>query len=61
MSIREEIRNRLNDDGIEYILAQFVDIHGSAKVKMLPVAMYDDAIDTGAGFAGAARARTPLP
>ena len=54
MSIREEIRHRLNDDGIEYILAQFVDIHGSAKVKMLPVAMYDDAIDVGAGFAGAA-------
>ncbi|MEX2285462.1 MAG: type III glutamate--ammonia ligase [Planctomycetaceae bacterium] len=51
---REQIRRKLRDGNIEYILVQFVDIHGSAKVKMVPAACLDDAIDVGAGFAGAA-------
>ena len=54
MATREEIRQRMTDDNIEYILAQFVDINGSAKVKMVPASHLDDVIDTGAGFAGAA-------
>ena len=41
-------------DGIEFLLTQFVDINGSPKVKMVPVAHFDDVIDEGAGFAGAA-------
>ncbi len=44
----------MHDDGIEYLLAQFVDINGSPKVKMVPVAHFDAAVDEGAGFAGAA-------
>lgn len=51
---RDELRNRLEADGIKFILAQFVDIHGSAKVKMCPVESLDTLIDDGAGFAGAA-------
>ena len=51
---REEIRRMLDEDGIEYLLTQFVDIHGSPKVKMVPVSHLDDVIDEGAGFAGAA-------
>ena len=54
MATREEIRQRMGDDQIEYILAQFVDIYGSPKVKMVPASHFDDVIDTGAGFAGAA-------
>ena len=54
MSEREDIRSRMSQDGIEFLLAQFVDIHGSAKVKMVPVSSFDAAIDEGAGFAGAA-------
>ena len=54
MSDREEIRSRMSQDGIEFLLAQFVDMHGSAKVKMVPVSSFDAAIDEGAGFAGAA-------
>ena len=54
MASREEVRQRLQKDKIEYILAQFVDIHGSPKVKMVPVSHFDDIIDGGAGFAGAA-------
>ena len=51
---RDEVRRRLQEDQIEYILAQFVDIHGAAKVKMVPVAHFDDVTDAGAGFAGGA-------
>ena len=44
----------MEQDGIEFLLVQFVDITGAAKVKMIPAANLDDAIDVGAGFAGAA-------
>ncbi len=54
MSDRDHLRTQFKKDGIEFILVQFVDIHGAAKVKMMPVACLDDAIDVGAGFAGAA-------
>ena len=54
MATREEVHRRIQEDGIEYLLAQFVDINGSPKVKMMPVSHLDDAIDVGAGFAGAA-------
>ncbi|MBC8290124.1 MAG: type III glutamate--ammonia ligase [Planctomycetes bacterium] len=54
MADRAEIREQMAADGIEFLLAQFVDIHGSAKVKMVPVSSLDDMLDSGAGFAGAA-------
>ena len=54
MPTRDELRKQMATDGIEYLLVQFVDITGAAKVKMVPVAAFDAAIDDGAGFAGAA-------
>ena len=51
---RELVREQLADQGIEFILAQFVDIHGCPKVKQVPVSCFDSLIDSGAGFAGAA-------
>jgi glutamine synthetase len=54
MSERELARERLKEDGIEFIVVQFVDLHGSAKAKMVPVECFDDVIDVGAGFAGGA-------
>ena len=54
MAEREQIRKQMAKDGVEFILAQFVDIHGTAKVKMVPVASFDAMLDEGAGFAGAA-------
>ncbi|MCH8185361.1 MAG: type III glutamate--ammonia ligase [Chloroflexi bacterium] len=54
MVTREEVRQRMRDDGIEYLLVQFVDINGSPKVKMVPVSHFEDVIGDGAGFAGAA-------
>ena len=54
MDTREAVRLRMQEDKIEFLLAQFVDINGSPKVKMVPAAHLDDVIDDGAGFAGAA-------
>ena len=54
MSTRDALRKQMEEDGIEYLLVQFVDITGAAKVKMVPVNSFDDAIDDGAGFAGGA-------
>lgn len=54
MASKEELHKQMDEDKIEYILVQFVDIHGSPKVKMVPVAHFDDVVDVGAGFAGAA-------
>lgn len=50
----DELKQRLSEDKIEYILAQFVDINGSAKVKMVPVRFVEDIVNEGAGFAGGA-------
>ncbi len=54
MADREQLRKQLQTDGIEFLLVQFVDVTGAAKVKMMPSSSLDDAIDAGAGFAGAA-------
>lgn len=44
----------MRDENIEFILVQFVDITGAAKVKMMPASCLTDAVAAGAGFAGAA-------
>lgn len=51
---KESIKSRMKGDGIEFILAQFIDINGSVKVKQVPVQCFEDIVDDGAGFAGAA-------
>lgn len=43
----------LNRNGVRYVLAQFVDIHGVAKSKAVPVSHLNDVLTGGAGFAGA--------
>ncbi|WP_372740895.1 type III glutamate--ammonia ligase [Neptunomonas sp.] len=47
-----EIAAFLSDNNIKYILAQFVDIHGVAKTKSVPVNCLMDVVEKGAGFAG---------
>ena len=49
-----EAKKFLADNQVKYILAQFVDIHGVAKVKSVPAAHLEDILTTGAGFAGGA-------
>ena len=51
---RTKLKSTLQKDGIQYLLVQFVDIHGSPKVKMVPSEAVDDVADVGAGFAGGA-------
>ncbi|MBI5443059.1 MAG: type III glutamate--ammonia ligase [Deltaproteobacteria bacterium] len=50
----ESVKSKLAADGIEYILALFVDVNGAAKVKQVPVGCFEDIVKDGAGFAGAA-------
>ena len=49
-----EAKKFLADNQVKYILAQFVDIHGVAKVKSLPARHLEDILTAGAGFAGGA-------
>jgi glutamine synthetase len=49
---REELRARAEEDGIEFFLAMFVDLHGKPCAKAVPMASLDLLMDGGAGFAG---------
>jgi glutamine synthetase len=42
----------LAEHDVKFVLAQFVDIHGVAKAKAVPVDHFDDILREGAGFAG---------
>src|SRR5450432_4596024 len=48
----QDARKMLSEKQIKFILAQFVDIHGSAKAKAVPVEHLDMILNEGAGFAG---------
>ena len=54
MATLSEVQARLEQDGIEFILVQFCDIHGAAKAKMVPAQELGEMVTGGAGFAGAA-------
>ncbi len=47
-----QAKKYFKDNDIKYILAQFVDIHGSAKAKAVPVEHLEMVLKDGAGFAG---------
>jgi glutamine synthetase len=47
-----EAKQWLEANHIKYILAQFVDIHGSAKAKAVPAEHLEMVLTDGAGFAG---------
>ncbi|MDA8191020.1 MAG: type III glutamate--ammonia ligase, partial [Gammaproteobacteria bacterium] len=47
-----EAQQFLETHNIQYILAQFVDIHGAPKTKCVPVGHFEDILKNGAGFAG---------
>ena len=42
----------LEEQNINYVLAQFVDIHGVPKTKSVPVTHFASIVQGGAGFAG---------
>jgi len=49
---KQQAARLFKERGIKYVLAQFVDIHGAAKAKAVPVEHYDMVLGDGAGFAG---------
>ena len=48
----EVATRHLDELGVKYVLAQFVDIHGTAKAKAVPTAHLRSVLNEGAGFAG---------
>ncbi|OIQ96713.1 glutamine synthetase 3 [mine drainage metagenome] len=54
MKTLDEAKKFLKDNDVKYVLAQFVDIHGVAKVKSVPAAHIGSILKGGAGFAGGA-------
>ena len=46
----DEVRKRAKDEGIEFFLAQFVDMHGKPNAKLMPVQAIDDLLEEGAGL-----------
>src|SRR5258708_21142698 len=48
----QDAQSWLVQQGVKYVLAQFVDIHGVAKAKSVPVAHLNSVLKAGAGFAG---------
>src|SRR5579862_562360 len=48
----DDVRKIVKDQGIEFLFAQFVDMHGKPSAKLVPAHHLDDLLTEGAGFAG---------
>jgi glutamine synthetase len=48
----DDARRIVKDGGIEFLFAQFVDMHGKPSAKLVPAHHLDDLLEEGAGFAG---------
>src|SRR3954452_5269465 len=48
----DEAREYIRQAGIEFLFAQFVDMHGKPNAKLVPASHFDDLLSDGAGFAG---------
>ncbi|MFT3665652.1 type III glutamate--ammonia ligase [Piscinibacter sp.] len=57
----DALRERLAAQGVHTLVAQFTDLHGVAKGKLLPLAQLRTLVETGAGFSGPSIAGTGLP
>jgi glutamine synthetase len=51
-SAADEVRRVVSEQGIEFLFAQFVDMHGKPSAKLVPAHHIDDLLTDGAGFAG---------
>src|SRR5215208_2118483 len=47
-----DVRKVVDDRGIEFFFAQFVDMHGKPNAKLVPARHLDGLVEDGAGFAG---------
>jgi glutamine synthetase len=50
--VHDELKERAQQDGIEFFLAMFVDMDGKPCAKLVPAIYLDDLLEDGAGFAG---------
>jgi glutamine synthetase len=57
----QNLPERLAAQGVHTLLAQFTDLHGVAKGKLVPLAQLDVLLRDGAGFSGPSIAGTGLP
>ncbi|MRW86130.1 type III glutamate--ammonia ligase [Pseudoduganella sp. FT26W] len=57
----EELQTVMDAQGVRYVFAQFTDIHGAAKGKLVPLAHLGDIVAPGAGFSGPSIWGTGLP
>jgi glutamine synthetase len=48
----EEVRKLVDDMGIEFVFAQFVEMYGKPNAKLVPATHLEDVFAEGAGFAG---------
>jgi glutamine synthetase len=48
----DDIRKEVDERGIEFFFAQFVDMYSRPSAKLIPAAHLDDLVNDGAGFAG---------
>jgi glutamine synthetase len=48
----DDVRGVIEERGIEFLFAQFVDMHGKPNAKLVPAHHLDDLLTDGAGFAG---------
>ena len=57
----KDLIERLRAGGVHTLLAQFTDLHGVAKGKLVPLAHLDELLAEGVGFAGPSIVGTGLP
>jgi len=50
--LADVIRRKAEEDGIEFVFAQFVDMNGKPSAKLVPITNWDNMVSEGAGFAG---------
>src|SRR3982074_285882 len=48
----DDVRRIINEQGVEFLFAQFVDMHAKPSAKLVPAHHLDDLLSEGAGFAG---------
>jgi len=47
-----EVRKQIEERGVEFLFAQFVDLYARPSAKLIPAVHLDDLVEDGAGFAG---------
>ena len=51
-SSADDVKSYIKDNDIEFLFAQFVDMHGKPNAKLVPARHFDGLMEDGAGFAG---------